>query len=939
VRGPRKTHLRSVIAFTALIISLAAMGAVAHAASPVYSFSIVPSSPQAGGHPDLFTDFRIGTNTNQPPVPCNCNYAKDIVIDTPPGLVGTPTALPQCTDVELATLKCPTDTQVGTLLVGTGIVEPLYNMVPRVGQLAVIATAFPQIFTVISSRTEGDYGLEFDTLGLPGIAEDEIRQFLWGVPADPIHNYLRFPDNAFKLAFCATDPTAEMLANEFPAAKCGGGYYDENIGENILIGVPSTPANSPAVPFTSAPTSCEGGLTATIETTAFDLERASGATAYPEVTGCDQLAFNSSLSAKPTTTEADAPSGLDVDLTVPQTLSATTPTPSAIKGVKVTLPPGFTINAGAADGKTACTDQEGQLDPPTREPAQCPEYSKIGTVDVTSSAFPAVLPGALYLGQPMPGSRYRVFLTADGFSLHVKLAGTATPDPQTGQLTLSFSNLPQFPFQEFNLHLFGAERGLLATPTQCGTYEVDSEFTPWAFPDIPKQSSTQFFTIDAGPGGSSCPPAPRPFSPRFQAGVVDNTAGAHSTFTLDLSRADGEQSLAGLSVATPPGFSATLKGVSYCPESAIDQLSDASYSGLAEQASPACPAVSQVGTATAGAGAGTHPLYAPGKVYLAGPYNGAPLSLVVVVPALSGPYDLGNVAVRVALSVDPVTAQVTADSDSLPQIIGGVPLRTRSILVNLDRADFALNPTNCEPFEVNAIATGDEGASAPLSRHFQVANCAVLPFHPNLRFRLTGSTKQAGNPALTAILTAKPGEANISRVEVTLPRTELVDNAHIKTICTRVRFAEGQNPGERCPSGSVLGFARAETPLLAKPLEGPIYLRSTGRAGLPDVVAALNGQIDIVLDGHVDSVHRRLRIKFRTVPDAPVTKAVFRFDGGHKGLIENSPGLCSANQHVKVQMVGQNGYRQDVQPRLGARCDKARHKRHRRHLRRARKAA
>jgi hypothetical protein len=287
----------------------------------------------------------------------------------------------------------------------------------------------------------------------------------------------------------------------------------------------------------------------------------------------------------------------------------------------------------------------------------------------------------------------------------------------------------------------------------------------------------------------------------------------------------------------------------------------------------------------------------------------------------------------VALHVDTSTAQVTAVSDPLPQILEGVPARLRRILVVLDRPNFAINPTNCSPLSIDAEISGDQGGVAALTNRFQVANCGVLPFHPKLRFRLTGSTKQAGNPALTATLTAKPGEANISRVRVTLPRTELVDNAHIRTVCTRVQFAEGQSPGERCPPGSVLGFARVKTPLLAEPLQGPIYLRSTGRAGLPGIVAALNGQIDIVLDGRVDSVYGRLRTRFKTVPDTPVTKAVFSFYGGHKGLLENSPRLCSATQHVKVQMVGQNGKTVNRNRVLATPCGKAskRHHHHKRH--------
>ncbi len=308
---------------------------------------------------------------------------------------------------------------------------------------------------------------------------------------------------------------------------------------------------------------------------------------WPATTGCDQLTFNPSLYAQPTTKQADSPSGLDVDLSVPQLVSPTAPAPSEIRALTVALPRGMSINPNAADGKTSCSDAQARFK--TEEEAQCPEFSKVGTASLDSSALPAPIPGSIYIGEPEPGDRYRLFLTANGFGTHVKLAGSVKPESQTGQLLVSFQNLPQAPFSEFNLHFFGSERGLLATPTQCGTYPVQSTFTPWDAA-LPTQTSTQYFKIEEGPGGGPCPPSPRPFDPAFTAGVSESTAGAHTPFSLELTRNDGDQDLRALNVTTPPGFSATLKGIPYCSDAGSRGCrQQPSYSGLARGVEPELP--------------------------------------------------------------------------------------------------------------------------------------------------------------------------------------------------------------------------------------------------------------------------------------------------------------------------------------------------------------
>ncbi len=633
------------------------------------------------------------------------------------------------------------------------------------------------------------------------------------------------------------------------------------------------------------------------------------------MTGCDQLSFNPSLYAQPTTSATDSASGIEVNLSVPQQFSPTIPSPTELRGATVTLPEGFSINSNAADGKTSCSDAEANFG--TTLAAHCPDFAKVGSLTIDSSALPGPIPGFIYLGKPLPGNRYRVFLVADGFATHVKLAGTVTADPVTGQLRVTFTELPQSPLTAFDMHFFGSERGLLATPTQCGTYPVESTFEPWD-DALGSQRSTQYFTLTTGPHGAPCPGAIRPFEPGFHAASSNHAPGSHSSFSLELTRADGQQNLAGLTVATPPGFLATLTGVTYCSEADIAHAADIHAPGLTELESPSCPASSQVGTSIVGAGAGNHPLYVAGKAYLAGPYKGAPLSLVVITPAVAGPYDLGNVVVRAAIKVDPVDAHVTTISDPLPSIIEGIPLRLRSIRVNLDRPDFALNPTHCEPLSVSADIFGDQGSLASLRNHFQVANCGTLPFGPKLALRLSGSTRRSGNPALHATVTARPGEANIASTVVTLPHTEFLDNAHIKSPCTRVQFA-----ADACPASTVIGHASAVTPLLAQPLEGPVYLRSSSHR-LPDVVATLHGQIDIELDGRVTATRGRLRTHFENVPDAPVTKFSLDLAGGKRGLLENGAveDICSVPELAAVRMTGQNGARKAGRVAIELPCDR-----------------
>jgi hypothetical protein len=889
------------IAFLGTVLASALLGASSASALEIRTFSAKPSVTQAGGHPDLTVTY-AGESRFTPVLeaPCHCNDAKDVDVSLPAGFIGNPHATPRCKAADFARNACPADSQVGVITAyvnyGFGLVavvsnEPVYNSIPRPNQAGLLSAVVGSglfnipLFTSLEGRTDSDYGLNANTEGIQRtFALQKFTYTIWGVPADDVHTPMRY-------------------------------VFDS---EGFLEG--TVPSNSPHVPFLINPVTCNTSDHSSLKLIGYDGSEETATDSWPTSTGCDQLSFNPSLSAQPTTTATDSASGIDADLTVPQILSPTFPSPSPIKSASVTLPVGYSINPNAADGKVACTDAQANFG--TTEEAHCPEFSKIGTDVVDSPALPAPIEGGIYLGEPKPGSRYRIFLTADGFATHVKLAGVVKLDPQTGQVVNVFDNLPQAPLSEFKLHFFGAERGVLSTPTQCGQYAVQSTFTAWD-EAVSSQSATQFFNLETGPGGVPCPTPTRDFNPVFQAGSVYNTAGSHSPFAIDLTRNDGEQNLSGLTVTTPPGFSATLAGIPYCSDAALAATESASYLGVSEQLASACPEASLIGTSVAGAGAGSRPVYLPGKVYLAGPYKGAPLSLAIVTPAVSGPYDLGNVVVRTALKVDPLDAHVTAVSDPFPRLVDGILLRIRKIRVSLDRKGFTLNPTSCDPLQVSAAILGDQNGVKDVNVPFQVANCAILPYQPKLKLKLTGGLNRLGHPAIHSVITAGPGEANTREVQVTLPRGELLDNSHLGNICTRVDFAK-----EACPPDSAIGHAVVTTPVLDQPLVGSAYLRSSSH-GLPDLALQLNGQVDLEAIGQVDSVNERYRATFKTVPDVPFSKIVLNLSGGSKGLLQNSEPLCGRNRSATARMVGQNGAVFNTRTKLELACgSKGRHKRH-----------
>jgi hypothetical protein len=432
-----------------------------------------------------------------------------------------------------------------------------------------------------------------------------------------------------------------------------------------------------------------------------------------------------------------------------------------------------------------------------------------------------------------------------------------------------------------------------------------------------------------------------PFHPGLEAGTLNNAAGSYSPFYTEITRKDSEQEITHFSIKLPPGVIGKLAGVSSCSDAAIAaaKAREREGGGQEELNSPSCPAASEVGHSNVGSGVGNVLAYAPGKLYLAGPYHGSNLSLVSITAAKVGPFDLGTVVVRFALKIDPETAEVSVDgakSDPIPHIVDGIPVHLRDIQAFVDRPDFTLNPTSCKKTSTASTVLGSglnfasESDDQPVTvtSPFQAASCASLGFKPKLALSLKGGTKRGATPAFKAVLTYPKGSyANIAKSVVTLPHSEFLEQAHIGTVCTRVQFKEGNIPGEKCPAASIYGRAEAVTPLLSEPLKGPVYLRSSTHQ-LPDLVATLhNNQVDFALDGRIDSVKGgRIRNTFESVPDAPVSKFVLEMQGGKKGLLTNSTNLCKAKNHAISEFTGQNGKTYNTNPVLAAKCGKGKKK-------------
>ena len=915
---------------------------------------------QAGAHPyELRVNFDLNMRAGEVPSPAPglvspqawsrpVQNVRTVRATLPKGLIGNPEATPKCTPVDFlregsspfTSTGCAPETQVGTITLmlnsfGGDVTDhgdhwffspaswtriPVYNLEPPPGYPAdfgfMAGDYRGHIYPTLSA--ERGYAIEALTPYISAILPVRSAEFtMWGVPADPAHDHLR-------------SRTIQQ-----------GGTLEEHFGAS---------STAPIRPLLTLPMSCGDHGKFILEADNYVEQGKWVGTDVKgqtlDVEGCDdqRIRFHPDVELQPTSRAAGGPTGLKVNLKVPQRNDTVAnaqelyehsgdiqaiATPPLKKAV-VTMPEGMTISTSAAQGLGNCSLEQLKLG--TNEPVTCPANSQYGTLTLRTPILPedAPMTGKIYVAKQDENpfnSFLALYLVVQDpqRGLLVKIPGKVDLHPVTGQITTTFDDLPEFPVSDMEMTLKGGVRAALVNPSTCGTKTITATFYSWARPNQPITKSSSYQVTDKA-GGGPCAPnlAGRPFNPAVDAGTVNPVAGAYSPFGYRVQRSDDDQELSALRVTLPKGLLAKIGGIAKCSDAAIAAAEAPGRSGAAERDNPSCPAASEIGSTQVGSGVGQVITYIGGKAYLAGPYKGAPLSMVVISPILAGPYDLGVIAVRSAIHVDPESTEVTVQSDPLPQIFKGIPVRIRDVRVNVDRGETMLNPTNCVEKAIASRVIGAGGdvnnaaddTAADVSVRFQVANCARLGFKPRLALRLKGGTKRGQYPQLTATLTARPGDANIARAAVTLPRSEFLAQEHIRTVCTRVQFA-----ADNCPKAAIYGRARAITPLFDRPLEGPVYLRSSSNP-LPDLVAKLAGEVTVVLSGRIDSKNRGIRNTFDVVPDAPVTKFVLRMQGGKKGLLVNSRDICRSTYRADARFRAQNGKRLNLRPVLAAPCKK-----------------
>jgi hypothetical protein len=924
----------------ALAIALGAFALPAHATA---AFGFLPGSEgfdaaitteggapatEAGSHPVALT-LSAGFKPAPAGEPFTEGDLRDLSFELPPGLIENPLAVPTCSqatfhtprqspwEASLSGESCSDRAQVGILTLRSSYAGGetrsfgIFNLAPPPGapsELGANPYGAPVVFVPSIRQADGEFGLTLETRNVSQLVDvSRIELTIWGVPWAIQHNDRR--------GNCLNE-----LEPDFGWAKCS-------------VGRPGKSENAP-VAYLTLPTSCDAPAAFTARAVSWQGGTKASATdqALEALSGCETLPFEPETIAQLSDPRASSPSGYEFDIEVDST-GITNPrfrAPSPLRKAVVRLPEGVTINPSVGAGLGVCTPEQYAAETPSSPPgAGCPNESKIGDFTVESPVVAGRLEGAIFLAAPFRnpfGSLISIYLVAKSIDrgILVKVAGRLDPDPGNGNLVATFDKLPQLPYSEMRIHFREGQRSPLATPPACGTFFTKADYTPWRDASLVRHASLPL-QIASGVGGGPCPRGLAPFVPQAKGGTLNSRGGAFSPFYLHLTRNDTEQEIVSYSATLPPGLLGKVAGIPFCSEA--DLARAAHRSGVEERDNPSCPAASLIGRTLSGYGLGPVLSYAPGNLYLAGPYNGSQFSVVAIDAALVGPFDLGTVIVRSAIRVDRNTGQVSIDAtgtDPIPHIIDGIPVHLRDVRAYIDRPNVTVNPTSCEPFSLASALNGagvrlgdrSDDTLATATSPFQAFDCASLGFRPRMSLRLVGATKRGAHPSLRAVVRPRPGDANIGAAKVALPPSLFLDQGNIETICTRAQFAAG-----RCPKGSVYGHARAFTPLLDEPLEGPVYLRSSENP-LPDVVFALSGRgFEIDLVGRIDSSEGGIRGTFDGIPDAPATKFVLRMRGGKRGILVNAAkDVCAAPPFADARFRGHNNLGWVFRPGVTAKC-------------------
>jgi hypothetical protein len=882
---------------------------------------------QAGAHPHAFA-ATIGLNSAGGK---SDGDLRDLRLSLPPGFLINPTVVAECSALAFRTPRvsayeasasgesCPNSSQVGVIAIhlgdGTSRHFGLFNLAPPFGAPAQIgASPFGMALVFTARLRDADAGFD---LSLEGLSESLDLQgaelIVWGTPWN------------------GPDALRGNCLNE----QTGGSYgnclvFDTAPAPSELIKsyltMPTTPCGSP-LSFSASAASWQGGAAQAGATT-------------PALVKCNKSLSTAKVQLM--TDAAAARTGLAFNLAVNDGGGILNPggiARPAIKTAILSLPGGLTINPSLGAGLGSCSEADFARESATSEPgAGCSNDSKIGDVTVEGAVGLAEpLKGSLYVATPQQNPFHTLlalYLVARSArrGLIVKSLGKLEPDQRTGRLLATFDDLPRLLYTHFAVTLREGQRSTLLSPPLCGTYPSDLALSSWAEPTVFRHESSAF-QILRGEAGGACPPGDvPPFHPGLLAGSINPTPATYTPFHLRMTRTDSEQEITAYSASFPTGLLAKIAGVPDCPEAAIEAAK--AKTGAQELEQPSCPAASRIGRTLAGYGVGETLAWAPGALYLAGPWHGSSLSVVAIDSATIGPFDLGVVVVRTAVRIDPRSGRASIDaagSDPIPHIIDGIPIHVRDIRVYVDRPGFTLNPTNCDPLATTSTLTGAgadffssaDDSSAISSQRYQLLGCSALGFKPRLALALRGGTKRSRHPALRAVLTPRPGDANIGAVSVTLPPSVFLAQEHLHSICTKAQYAR-----EACPADSVYGHARAITPLLDEPLEGPVYVRSSSNR-VPDLVISLRGRgVKAEVVGRIDSSRGGLRGSFESLPDAPVTKFTLTLPGGKRGLLVNAEDLCAAPQRANARFIAQNNETEVLHPRLAVKCGKRRKRHH-----------
>jgi hypothetical protein len=892
------------------------------------SFHIRLSSYQAGAHADITTEFNFEHTENKEQE--TYNDVKDTVVNLPPGFIGSSTAVPTCSDAQLLIDYCSADTQVGMISIDLAgeykkasvrITVPVYNMQANTGVAATLGFNVEDVVTQILpvSVRPGETAL---TVTSPSIIDfDEphgISVTVWGVPASPEHNAQRGLETGMSL-----EPGASLRV-----LHPGG----EEVAGRIK-------------PFLANPTRCTTApLKATMSADSWEEvgKWSEASTEIGPITGCERSPFYPSFEAQPTTTSAESPTGLDATLTVPQTWEdPETLASSDLEDTRVTLPEGMTLNPSAGSGLGSCTPQELEKETPFSLPGEgCPTEAKIGSIEIETPLIEEKIDGAVYIATPYDNpfnSLLAIYIVAKNYQrgVIVKVAGKIEPNPVTGQLVSTFDETPQAPFSRFVLKFRPGATAPLASPPACGSYNAQAELTPWSNPLEPRLAPSTPFQIAQGVHEGPCPSGGvPPFKPQLVSGTENNAAGSYSSFYLRLQREDGEQEITKFTTVMPPGLTGNLTGIPFCPEADIETARH--VSGAEEEEHPSCPAASEIGHTIVEAGVGSVLAQTPGRLYLAGPYHGAPLSVVSVTSAKVGPFDLGTVVIRFALDINPVTAQVEINgstSDPIPHILDGIIVHVRDIHVYVDRERFIENPTSCEPTAVTDTVYGvnpdDLSQVTPVdaSSRFQAANCQNLAFKPSFSASTSSKWTRTEGTSLTVKLaypSAPVGtQANIRLVKVELPKRLPSRLPTLQKACTEAVF--DANPAS-CPPASIIGHAKAVTPILPEPLQGPAYFVSHGGARWPELIMVLQGY-GFTIQLHGETLISKQGVTssmFHAVPDEPVSSFELTLPKGQFSALTGLGNLCKGRLMMPTQFIAQNGMelRQDTKIAVSG-CPKA----------------